>query len=187
MSSMYVVMIASLFGLFLIVLLPLLKTVRQIMWIRNKLVKFLCWNFFLRLILTTSLELSFSIMLNTPYMGNFERAFFLEKTDYLMTVFIGTVLLISPFFILTFYGYNFDRLDDTRFKDTYGSVYDGMKPNLRASIGFSILFIVRRIIFAATCLYLTDSLWLQMLSTIYVTTFKACLLLHYKPHSEPLL
>jgi len=42
-------------------------------------------------------------------------------------------------------------------------------------------------LFAATCLYLTNHLWLQMLITIYVSTFSASLLLHFKPYENPLL
>jgi hypothetical protein len=126
-------------------------------------------------------------MLNIPYLGNFSGAFFLEKVDYLMTVFIGIVLVLLPLFILTFYGYNFHKLDDKHFRNTYGSIYDGYKPNLKVSPFFAILFILRRMLFAATCLHLRNSVWLQMLITIYIGTFQACLLLHFKPYTEPLI
>jgi len=71
------------------------------------------------------MELTFSIMLNIPFMGSFGGASFLEKLDYVMTAFIGTILVFMPLFILIFYNWNFDRLDDTHFKNTYGSIYDG--------------------------------------------------------------
>ena len=68
-------------------------------------------------------------MLNLPYLDNFGEASFLERLDYIMTVFIGTILVSMPLFIVAFYSWNFDKLADTRFKNTYGSIYDGYKTN----------------------------------------------------------
>jgi len=92
-----------------------------------------------------------------------------------------------PFNVAFFWGFlRFKELPDPSFQQTYGSVYEGLKPTKRSSLAFPILFVFRRMILAITCLYLKDHLWLQMLLSIYITLFQGCYLVHITPFEESL-
>ena len=104
-----------------------------------------------------------------------------------MTVFLAVCLVAMPFAITLFYGLiNFKKLSNSTFTKTYGSIYEGLKPTKYSSLFFNILFVLRRILLALTCLYLEDYLWLQMQLSIYVTLLSGCYLGHFTPFEEPL-
>jgi hypothetical protein len=158
------------------------KTVQK--WLIRKL----CWNFFIRVAIEVSLELAFGVMLNYPFLENFYTfTTFFEGLDYVMTVFLGILLILMPFFLIIFYCSNFDRLDEEDFKSKYSAGYEGLKTNLRAALFYNVIFILRRILLAATCLYLQKYLWLQLLISIYATTFTGVFLVHFSPFEEKLV
>ena len=70
LGSVYLTMVGSILLLILIVLLYPLKNVRQALFVQNKLKSWLCWNFIIRLLLQASLEISFAVLLNIPFMDN---------------------------------------------------------------------------------------------------------------------
>jgi hypothetical protein len=115
----------------------------------------------IRLFIEVSLEVAFGVMLNYPFLGSFYtfKKFF-EGLDYVMTVILGLSLLLMPLWIIIFYCANFDRLDDKDFRSKYGAGYAGLKTNLRPALAYNTIFILRRILFAVTCLYLEKYLWL---------------------------
>ena len=98
-------------------------------YLQQKLKRWLCWNFILRLLLQASLEISFAVLLNIPFLENmFISTSIIEFTDYLMTVLLALCLVAMPFGIVLFYGLlNFNKLDTPSFKQTYGSIYEGLK------------------------------------------------------------
>lgn len=104
-----------------------------------------------------------------------------------MTGIVIVCLSFSPLFIVMFYCvFNFKRLEEPKFKRTFGSIYEGLKTYRYSSMAFNIIFVLRRFLFAMTCLYLEDYLFLQMIISIYATTFSGCYLLHFVPFEEPL-
>jgi len=106
----------------------------------------------------------------------------IEFTDYLMTVLLAVILVAMPFGIILFYGLlNFNKLDNPTFKQTYGSIYEGLKSTEYSSLAFNIVFVLRRILLAVTCLYLENSIWLQVQISLYVTLLTASYLLHFMP------
>ena len=119
------------------------------------------WNFVIRLIMETALELSFCCFLNFPYLYRMlNPEGFFEILDYLMTLFVIVLIVIMPFWIAYFYNKHFKVLGDEEFENKYGAPYEGLYTNKRWSIANSIIFILRRIILAATCLYLGEYLFL---------------------------
>ena len=84
---------------------------------------------------------------------------FFEATDYLVTGLIGSALVFMPFWIAIFYNKNFEKLADEEFENTYGAIYEGLDVRNRWSLFNSILFMIRRVILAATCLYFHHYIW----------------------------
>jgi hypothetical protein len=77
------------------------------LWVRSK--EDLMWNFTLRLIMQAALELSFSCLLNFPYLYRLKSAAgFFEATDYLVTALVGACIVIMPIWIAIFYNVKFD-------------------------------------------------------------------------------
>ena len=107
MGSIYIFMLATILGLFLIMILSVTRFRKA----QQKLENFLLWNWIIRLIIAASLELSFAILLNWPFMENITKPkSFLEFLDYAMTIFVTFLLLALPIFILFFYTKYFHKL-----------------------------------------------------------------------------
>jgi hypothetical protein len=91
-----------------------------------------------------------------------------------------------PCFILIFYCKNFHKFEDEDFIEKWGAVYEGLE-YMRASLVVNIIFILRRMLFAYTCIKLYEQLWLQISLSMVVTTLAACFHVHYKPYEDLLL
>ena len=134
------------------------------------------------------MEFSFTVFLNWPFINKITKAnSFFEFLDYIMTVFITFLLISLPIFIVVFYRKYFHKLGQTKFQDRWGSVYEGMKHTNKSILAYYVIFMVRRMILAATILYIPDFIWLQIFMTIYLTQFAAIYLVHYKPFEDPLV
>ena len=88
-----------------------------------------------------------------------EPSTFALEFDYAMTAILLVLTGLMPFFIIAFYYFNFSNLDKPSFRDTYGSVYEGLKLN-NSAISFNAIFIVRRFLFSATVFYMAGFPWL---------------------------
>jgi len=70
MGSIYIFMLLTIIGLILIVLLSVIsKSVKIAQKAQSFLINFLCWNWVIRLIIQASLELSFAVILNKPFIS----------------------------------------------------------------------------------------------------------------------
>ena len=177
MGSIYIFMLATIIGLFLILLFSVFRFGRRF---QKKLENFFLWNWVIRLVMEACLELSFAIILNWPFLPYMTTATtFFQTIDYLITIIVAILLGALPLFIVVFYCGNFRKLGDEDFEGRWGSVYEGMKTCERASLAYNVIFVLRRMLLAATCLFLYKSLWLQILISIYATQFTACYLVHF--------
>ena len=71
-----------------------------------------------------------------------------------MTIFFGIILLSLPFFIVIFYGLNFSKLGDKKFRKKYGVIYNGLRIDRYSSLAFNVIFVLRRMLLAFVCLHL---------------------------------
>jgi len=76
------------------------------------------------------------------------------KLNYICSCFFGVCLVLSIPFIIGFYTYNFDKLDDPVFEKKWGAPYEGLKKDTKWSLLFPITFVVRRACFAYFCLFM---------------------------------
>ena len=107
MGSIYIYMLATILGLFIIILL----SVTRFRKLQQKLENFLLWNWIIRLIIQASLEFSFTVFLNWPFMKRITctKSFF-EFLDYAMTILVTILLITLPIFIVIFYRKYFHKL-----------------------------------------------------------------------------
>jgi hypothetical protein len=114
MGSMYLIMLFN-FGqfIFLFISKPFRKCHHRFFKFRERVKKGLMWNWILRLLMETSLELVFCCLLNFPYLANIAdvKGFF-EGLDYFMTIFIGLMIVVFPVWVAIFYNVNYDRMGE---------------------------------------------------------------------------
>lgn len=104
-----------------------LKKYTRVKKFRDRIKKDIMWNFVIRLIMETALELSFCCLLNIPYLYRialFEG--FFEILDYFMTILISIMIAIMPFWIAIFYIRNFEVWGTEKFESKFGAPYEGL-------------------------------------------------------------
>jgi len=151
--------------------------------------KFL-WNYYIRLVLEASLELSFCCIMNIKY-GNTFRYEEEEPTagsvfNFFVALLFTVVVLASPLVIFIVYNYHFAKLAEPEFESRYGAVYEGLKHLKRSALIYPVLFVARRILFGVLAVYCYDFVWLQLAVQIYCTIFATVYLLEFKPFEDPL-
>jgi hypothetical protein len=112
MGSMYLIMLFNLSQLVFIYLIrPFRKCHHRIFKFRVRMKNGIMWNFIIRVLMETALELSFCCFLNAPYFYKVTtvKGFF-EGIDYFMTALIGVMIVAMPFWVAFFYNKNFDKL-----------------------------------------------------------------------------
>jgi hypothetical protein len=101
----------------------------------------------------------------------------------MLIAFIGTVLYLAfPIIAGVFLSLNLTRLNrDLELKTKYGSLYAEIKTNKRSTVLYLVVFLSRRLVFAASAVFLTgwplvqvNLLFIQSLATILY-------LIHYQP------
>ena len=97
------------------------------------------------------------------------------------------LVIIAPFFVAIFYYRNFNKFEDEKFAETYGSVYEGLKTTDRTVIVYTIYFLIRRAAFTFTSVVFYRQVMVQLGLASIITLLSACYMLHFKPFSDPLL
>ena len=92
-----------------------------------------------------------------------------------------------PLWIIHFYLKNFENLEDEKFEEKYGAVYEGLKPDHKSWIVYPVYFIVRRVLFMIISLLLYNFVMFQIILLILLTLCSACYILHIRPFEEELV
>jgi hypothetical protein len=105
-------------------------------------------------LLENSLELFFCLAINDRQRWYAEDAFSVKfnlVVDWIFTV----LLVLSPVIIVCFYCYNFEKLGNTNFNQTWGATYTGLYYFNRRILFFPISFLLRRATFALLSLHMS--------------------------------
>lgn len=84
------------------------------------------------------------------------KEYFGSLIDYAIGTLLVALIVTLPIFILVFYCKYFDLLGEDSFKDKYGTVYEGLDINKRSIIAYQVVFIFRRLLFCAACLFMFE-------------------------------
>jgi hypothetical protein len=90
-------------------------------------------------------------------------------------------MLVQPIAILVFYFGNYKLLSETKFKNKWGTVYEGYKSGQSSAVLMPFLYTVRRILLGVIIIFFVDFAWMQFFIMIYSTLFTACYILHTQP------
>ena len=77
------------------------------------------------------------------------------------------VVFFMPLFTLIFYYWKIDSLEEEEFKIKYGTLYDGLqldmeKDKRKEALIYPFLFIIRRLVFMVTVIFMAHFTWSQI-------------------------
>lgn len=144
----------------------------------------LFWNGLLRLFMEAYLEFSLAVILNLWYIEfDHENGAVLYQS--ICTLLYAIILFGLPVFVVKFYKRNLDKLDETEFKEKYGSVYEGLRLNERDedeneirenSLFYPAFFLMRRLIFSVIAIFM-ESLIVFQLAVLFACTITSIIYL----------
>ena len=126
----------------------------------------LFWSTALRFVFESYLELVICVtigMLNISW----ESENFSTQYCAIFTVIFMIVVFFMPLFTLIFYYWKIDSLEEEEFKRKYGTLYDGLqldmdKDKRKEALMYPFLFIIRRLVFMVTVIFMAHFTWSQI-------------------------
>ena len=146
---------------------------------------YLFWNFIIRLVLQSSMDLVYTCILNVQF-GQWAGGPFPAKFNIILAYLFSFLIITWPLFVYLWIYRNLDRLEDENFYNTYGSAYEGLDISRAASLWFPVLFMFKRIAFAVIALFIKD-ICIQLALYQIITYIMAFYLIIMVPYSEVLL
>jgi hypothetical protein len=75
----------------------------------------------------------------------------------IFSVILLAICILLPFLIYLFISRNYSKLEgDIDFKQKYGSLFAGIRLTQKSALMYNLLFMLRRMIFALSAIYLND-------------------------------
>ena len=143
---------------------------------QTKLRKGLFWSVPLRFIFEAYLELVICVTIGLMNLTWASDNFSIQYCT-VFTVCFALVVLFMPTFTLLFYYNKIDSVEEHEFKTKYGTLYDGLQLDLeedkrKSALFYPFLFIVRRLIFMITVIFMAHFTWSQI-----ATQFAFCFIM----------
>ena len=92
----------------------------------------------------------------------------------------GTIL-IAPIGLAYIVDQDEATLETEEFKESFGSLYDGVKTRTRATRSYFMFFIIRRLIFCVTAFFLTWSSTIQIQCILLLNMSMAIYIVYFAP------
>ena len=78
---------------------------------------------------------------------------------------VSGILIILPIFIASFYGCHIEELEDDKFKESWGDIYDGLvlkkdRGTRMVALFYPFWFVFRRLVFAIICIVAQEDIFL---------------------------
>jgi hypothetical protein len=148
--------------------------------------KFL-WNYFIRQQYQMTMEICICCYFNVYYgriwgiaddHAEQQPVTLAMVINYLFSCILFFCMLVQPIAILVFYFGNYKLLSETKFRNKWGTVYEGYKPEQNSAVLMPFFYTIRRILLGVIIIYFSDFAWMQFFIMIYSTLFTACYILH---------
>ena len=100
--------------------------------------------------------------------------------DFSIGLLLAILLLSLPFFIIGFYLYNLDKLEDEQFEIRFGTVLEGFDKK-KGSIFYAAWFVVKRFAFVLISMFLFKYIFIQLPLILVLTLLDAAFMEIYSP------
>ena len=198
-SGIFIFNMGALFiTLVIMLLMPLLLMVysrfkNRFPWCQRKHVALgdaLRGNMWLRFIMEANLDISVAGAINLTIIMQQGFVAFKSWFDIMNTIFLFTlisIVAIFPFAILFFYLKNLDKWGDEKFQERYGAPFEGLDKEKKSIVVYPFTFCVRRLLLTAAIVFFNEHFFIQMASTLVLSTIQIWYLGDYRPFEELLV
>ena len=150
--------------------------------------KWLFWGAALRIIFESYLELTISITIGIIHMY-WPADDFAVIYNNIFTIAMAVIVIIMPLYSSIFYGLNVDEMDETEFKSKFGTLYEGLNLDMdenkrKYALLFPFFYIVRRLLFVASAIWLEHFLWAQLAIQFACSVTMMIYLQSYRPFND---
>ena len=104
-----------------------------------------------------------------------------EMANAWVTVIVGLVVVGFPLFALLFLKKRIDRLEEKEIKDRFESLYENVETTVKYAYLISPLFIARRLVYAASIVFLNGCTLAQLTIQIAQSVFMLCYIVSVRP------
>ena len=85
----------------------------------------------------------------------------------MFTIGVAASVFIMPFFTSTFYGWNIEEMDEVELKRKFKTLYEGLnldmeKGKRKSGLFFPFFFVIRRLFFIGSAIWLSNFLCLKL-------------------------
>ena len=92
-----------------------------------------------------------------------------RATSEAFVVNVMIAIAIMPIWTLVFYCRNFRKWQEEEFEEKYGAVFEGLRKSNRSSLGYPIIFILRRFALVLAIIIFENYLWAQITLMIFIS------------------
>jgi len=113
-----------------------------------------------------------------------------NSTDKFASVFtfLSVIVLLGfPVGVWTFLWRKMSSLEEENMKKLFGSTYEELRTNSRAALLFNVVYMVRRLFFAAVTVYLNEWPSIQVILVIFHCLVVLMYLMSVRPFVDPLM
>lgn len=103
-----------------------------------------------------------------------------------IAILLTTVAIFYPFMILFLICKNTSKLEDAAYKKKCGALYEEIKTSSKSALTYNVLFVLRRLIIAAMCIFLEQYVFLQIQIMIISSLLTLTYLFRVRPFEQPL-
>ena len=153
---------------FLLILLLLMKCFKiyKVTNLYEKMKKQLFWSTALRFIFESYLELVICVTIGLLNLSWDKENFSVQYCTIFTAIFAAAVLIL-PIFASVFYYCKVDSVEEEIFREKYGTLYEGLQLDMqegkrKSALIYPFLFILRRLLFMASVIFMADFTWSQI-------------------------
>lgn len=130
-------------------------------------------NVFIRFFLESCLDIAICGNLNLIYIWQNDIGLkwgtVFEFVNNVAFIIMCIAIAIMPIWTLVFYCRNFRKWQEEEFEEKYGAVFEGLRKSNRSSLGYPIIFILRRFALVLAIIIFENYLWAQITLMIFIS------------------
>ena len=138
----------------------------------------LLWNPILRFFLEGYLDFTICTFINVSIMKFGQTS---EIVNAVVSLFLLIVCLILPIFVLLFLSFQRAKLAEEFFEQRFGSLYEGIHHRKKIVLFYTFCFLIRRLVFSASCVFITDFATIQLQLYCLCSLFNIIILGYVRP------
>jgi len=191
-TNVIIIAVLLVFKVILLLFVPCRKQNNCVGRSHRKCSKVIFWNFWLRLVIQSCLEITIAACIYLIDREKYVEALSEEYSTFILfndilSFSLLLILAVAPFWIIIFYCCRFKKFADKDFVSTYGSTISGLRTDRRSVIFQPVYFLLRRYAFFYIAIRWADNSSGQIHFLIMSNMIAALYILSFRPFNARLL